>query len=100
MKWTTQNRPVAVDRETFIDFMYVRSSNEVESEVVDLYDNEYIIFYQIPERSSELSIFEYTAAIWRIICNPLSTYALGADTVRAVGRQAAAAACIRFQHEA
>ncbi|MCU6791096.1 response regulator [Paenibacillus sp. WQ 127069] len=57
----TENRPAAVDRKTFIDFMYARSSDEVESEVVDMYDNEYIIFYRIPERSSELSIFEYSS---------------------------------------
>lgn len=43
----TQNRSTEIDRKTFIDFMYARSSDEVESEVVDMYDNEYIIFYRI-----------------------------------------------------
>lgn len=54
-------RPASVDRNKFIEFMYARSLDEIEAEVVDVHDNEYIIFYKIPERSSERTVYEYSS---------------------------------------
>ncbi|SFK97269.1 Two-component response regulator, YesN/AraC family, consists of REC and AraC-type DNA-binding domains [Paenibacillus sp. 1_12] len=54
-------RSIPVDRKKFIDFMYARSSCDIEAEIVDVHDNEYIIFYKIPERSSERTVFEYSS---------------------------------------
>ncbi|TDF98037.1 response regulator transcription factor [Paenibacillus piri] len=51
-----------IDKKEFVDFLYTRSFQDIEAEAVDLNNNEYIIFYRIPERSSERSLFEFGAA--------------------------------------
>ena len=62
----------SMDKKEMIDFLYSRPFLDFEADAVDMNPNEYLIFYRIPERSSERAIFEYGTAFMNHLLRTIS----------------------------
>ncbi|NHN29851.1 response regulator [Paenibacillus agricola] len=73
-KLASSNSPQHVDRNEWMEFLYTQVFHEIEAEVVDLYEQDYLIFFKIPEYYSERKILEYSSVFAHQLQLHISTH--------------------------